>query len=157
MGNKKGKIKKKGLPTKVTVSAHQLRGQSYQTLFSSIAMRKGYIVEEPTVPCPWDYTLRNVHESWKNWRVQVKGTEGYTHGHCDRYRITLKHGAKNTLTSINPNFVDVVACYVENYDVWYNIPVTALTSKKAMYLYPHNRESTGQYECWKHDWSVFNT
>jgi len=136
----------------VNVSEQLIQGVRYEHLFVAGALSKRLIPEQPVVPVPWDYSVCRL-DNLQNIRVQIKGTGKMTRD--KRYQITAKTGSDKTV-SIDPKVVDILSCYVEDYDIWYNIPTLSLAGK-SVWLYPHNRESTGQYECWKHNWSVFKT
>ena len=140
---------------KVKYSKELLQGIGYEYLFASEAMRRDLIPEQPVVPVPWDFTITHP-TSLQSLRVQVKGTNYHcTYNNSDRYCVIAKCGAGNA-SQLDRNVVDVLACYVQPFNAWYNIPVQALKGK-SMWLYPNKTDSLGQYECWKYDWSVYET
>jgi hypothetical protein len=141
----------------VLASDSLVKGVSYEKLFEFQCLDRKLIPEKPVTPLPWDYTITNP-ETLQSYRVQVKGTNTFqTDGvhPSGRYRIVAKAGRGSNCRKI-PDYVDVLSCYVRPMDTFYNIPRSACPNI-SMWLYPHIKHSRGQYECWRHDWSIFDT
>lgn len=139
----------------VNVSHNLIQGVRYEHLFVAEALGKEMVPSQPVVAMPWDYLVTRL-DNLQTLRVQVKGTRCQLKNNgCTRFQITAKTGSSKT-EMVDSRVVDVLSCYVEPYKCWYNIPMTALKGK-AIWLYPQNNSSKGQYECWRHDWSFFRT
>ena len=149
MGNKKA----------IGFSKEQLQGEVYQCIFQSEAYKRGLLVEKSDVPLPWDFTVTNPDNIKNPFRVQVKGTGSLikrTPTEAGRYHITAKTGRRK-IGGIDPDIIDVCSFYVEQTCTWYNMPVTALNGSRSVWLYPHVKDSSGTYESWRYDWSIFYT
>lgn len=132
-----------------------LQGIRYEFIFAAEAMKRELIPEQPVIPVAWDYTITHPI-TLQSLRVQVKGTNFHSNIKAsDRYSITAKCGASN-VEKLDDRVVDVLACYVEPLNAWYNIPIHCVKGK-SIWLYPNKPKSAGQYECWKFDWSVYQT
>lgn len=140
----------------VALSEHLIQGTRYEHLWVAEALDRRLIPAKPEVPMPWDYLATRL-DTLDTLKIQVKGTKTpLAMDGCSkstRFQITAKTGAKK-LQMVDSRVVDILACYVEPYKVWYNFPMTAL-SGKSVWLYPHNNSSKGQYEIWRHDWSAY--
>ena len=146
MGNKK----------EIRLSWAKLQGTAYQHLFIASALQKKLLVEQPVTDYPWDFSIRHPEKPKRALTVQVKGTNYLSTESTSRYKICLKTGAGNKHTYVDTDLIDVLAFYVEGTQTWYNMPSSAANGK-SIWLYPHKLNSKGQYECWRHDWSVYKT
>jgi hypothetical protein len=139
----------------VNISPSLVQGVIYEHLFVAEALSKEMVPAQPAVAMPWDYLVTRL-DNLDTLRIQVKGTKTPMKNYnTTRFQITAKTGTKKT-EMVDARVVDVLCCYVEPYKCWYNIPMQSLKGK-AVWLYPGNNSSNGQYECWRHDWSVFRT
>lgn len=138
----------------VPLSEHLIQGTRYEHLWVAEALDRRLIPAKPEVPVPWDYLVTRL-DNLNTLKIQVKGTKTAfpMDGGGTRFQITAKTGSKK-LNSVDARIIDILACYVEPYKVWYNFPTSAL-SGKSVWLYPHNNKSNGQYEIWRHDWTAY--
>jgi hypothetical protein len=135
---------------------HRSVGTLYEYIFIAEALRRKL---QPHVPVgdylPHDVVVYDSDGACK--RVQIKGTacSHIERGHkrSPRFRITVKVGADAKL--LTPEMADVVACYVAPWDYWYLIPIDELVGR-AIWLYPHQKDSRGQYEKYRNKWDIFN-
>lgn len=87
------------------------------------------------------------------FKVQVKGTGSFTKY---KYKVIAASG-NNSKVPLDCHKVDILAAYIEPYDVFYLVPCLALDGTKAPGFYPQNESSTGKYEVYKEDWSIFKS
>ena len=142
---------KKGI---VRLSDALIQGTKYEHLWVADILDRNIIPAKPEVPVPWDYLATRL-DNLESLKIQIKGTKTPLpmFGNKERFQITAKSGYKD-ITCVDSDVVDILACYVEPYKCWYNIPMKSLAGK-SVWLYPHNNNSKGQYEIWRHDWSVY--
>jgi len=79
-------------------------------------------------------------------RVQVKSTQ-YLREH-NRYRVTP--GAGGVLYTNQD--IDFVVVYIVPLDLWYVIPVNALTNRTTLRFYPQTNNSRGSLEKYREAW-----
>jgi hypothetical protein len=128
-------------------------GTLYEQLFIAESIRRGL---QPHVPIG-DYLPHDIvvyGEDGVCHRVQVKGTHTHVYDRkynkSPRYRITAATGRDKK--KINCEDVDILACYLANWDIWYIIPCIDITSA-CVWLYPTGKG--GQYEKYKNNWRLF--
>lgn len=86
-------------------------------------------------------------------KVQIKGTKTpVKEWKTARYKITAATG-KNVKKIIDCDRVDILAAHVDP-DAWYIIPCTEVKSVR-VWLYPHDENSSGQYEKFRDRWDLF--
>jgi hypothetical protein len=108
---------------------------------------------------PHDIIVQN--EAGRLFRVQIKGTEklvtdkrsAVVNPVKGRYRITASYG-RNKREPIDCKLVDVLAAYVSDQNIFYNIPCTDL-SGRCVWLNPDHTKSKARYEKYKNNWDVF--
>jgi hypothetical protein len=93
----------------------------------------------------FDFILNAGH---RLWRVQVKST--YHMGMYDGYHFRTVRARQPLVYSADE--IDVLAAWVMPLDVWYIIPVQAFAPRKAVTVYPHRENSTGQFEPFREAW-----
>ena len=100
---------------------------------------------------PQDMLVMN--QSNEVLKVQIKGTKTpIKKWQTDRYRITAGTG-NNTKKAIDCDRIDIVVAHVDP-DIWYIIPCPELKSV-AVWLYPYDDKSSGQYEPFRDRWDLF--
>ncbi len=129
-------------------------GTLYEQLFIAESIRRGL---QPHVPIG-DYLPHDIVVYGKDGvchRIQVKGTHTHVYDRkynkTARYRITAATGSQSK-TKINCEQVDVLACYLATWDMWYIIPCIHIKSA-CVWLYPKGKR--GQYEKYKNNWDIF--
>ena len=129
-------------------------GTLYEQLFIAESIRRGL---QPHVPIG-DYLPHDIVVYGKDGvchRIQVKGTHTHVYDRkynkTARYRITAATGSQSK-TKINCEQVDVLACYLATWDMWYIIPCIHIKSA-CVWLYPTGKR--GQYEKYKNNWGIF--
>ena len=131
------------------------KGTFYEMLFIAECMRRGLHPHDS----PGDYLAHDVlalNSAGKVFRVQVKGTETSDERgrRMPRYRVTAKSG-KAGAYGLDCTKVDILAAYVGPTETWYIIPCLKVESKRAVWLFPCNPDSKGQYEKYKENWDLF--
>lgn len=128
-------------------------GTLYENIFVCEALKRNL---QPHVPVG-DYLPHDLivyTEAGNCVKVQVKGTScRHPHQPGGRFKIQCMTGANKA--KIETSYADIMACYVAPWDYWYLIPVDKLRGSN-VWIYPANKDSKGQYEKYRNDWSVFN-
>lgn len=137
---------------------NKVSGTLYEQIFI-IECLKRELHPHPSIGDYLPHDLVVINSAGRAVRVQVKGTASphkNTAGSVDRYRITAKSkfGKVGENHPLDCTRVDVMAAYVQPFDVWYLIPCTSLTSM-SVWLFPATEKSKGQYERYKENWSLF--
>jgi len=138
------------------------KGTYYEQAFICKCLELG-LHPHPTVGdyLPHDMIVQN--QVGRTLRVQIKGTDALmkkrendptSYTKKGRYRITAMSGNKANHKPIDCKLVDVLAIYVSEHDVIYNIPCTELTST-AIWIAPHDPKSRAKYEKYKENWDVY--
>ena len=132
------------------------KGSLYEQKFFSEALEHGLEVFVPLGDyLPQDCLVMN--SAGKIFKIQVKGTEGKSkegRSGLGRYMVTTSSGSTGK-ESIDCTKVDILVAYVEDEDIFYNIPCMELDGAKRIGLYPHNPESKAKHEQYKDNWKVF--
>ena len=128
-------------------------GTLYENIFICEALKRNL---QPHVPVG-DYLPHDLivyTEAGNCVKVQVKGTScRHPHQPSGRFKIQCMTGANKA--KIKTSYADIMACYVAPWDYWYLIPVDSLLGP-SVGIYPAKKDSKGQYEKYRNDWSVFN-
>jgi len=99
---------------------------------------------------PQDLLVMNPHNDVL--RVQIKGTKtAVKQWQTPRYKVTAGTG-NHSKKAIDCDRIDIVVAHVDP-DVWYIIPCTELKSV-AVWLYPYDSNSAGQYERFRDRWDL---
>ena len=103
---------------------------------------------------PQDMLVMN--QSNQVFKVQVKGTKTpvLQKRTAPRYKITAATGSASKLI-VNCSRVDLVVAHVDP-DIWYIIPCTEVKSVR-VWLYPNDKNSSGQYEKFRDRWDLFSS
>ena len=97
---------------------------------------------------PQDMLVMNTHN--EVLRVQIKGTQTpVKKWKTDRYKVTAGTG-NSSKKAIDCDRIDIVIAHVDP-DIWYIIPCPEVKSV-AVWLYPHDPNSSGQYERFRDRW-----
>jgi hypothetical protein len=131
------------------VAGNKAAGQSIELLFDYECMRRGVVSHMPlTDPPCYDRITLNPDSGTVNM-VQVRSTgllqKAYGSGKAGSARYKVYALCNNKQTLLSDTYVDVLAVFVSDLEVWYLIPVPAITGK-TLSLYPHVEESKGRYE-----------
>ena len=139
--------------------AYCLVGTYYEQLFNVRAIEAGLHPHQPLGDyLPHDMVIMSPTN--RLYRVQIKGTNTPKQGGSYRIRTTTDtpknydHVNRRRYIPLNKDHCDVVACYVEQLDTWYLVPV-ACVSSAAMTFFPTNPNSCGKYEKYLNNWRVF--
>ena len=133
------------------------KGNLYEQKFFSEALEH---VLEVFVPLgdylPQDCLVMNT--AGKIFKIQIKGTESKSkdkaRGGLGRYMVTTSSGSTGK-ESIDCTKVDILVAYVEDENIFYNIPCIELDGAKRIGLYPHNPDSKAKHEKFKDNWKIF--
>jgi hypothetical protein len=139
--------------------AYRLVGTYYEQIFNVEAMKSGLYPHIPVGDIlPWDVVVYSNEN--RGYRVQIKGTNTPKQGGSYRIRTTTDT-PKNydpdyhrRYIPLNAEHCDIVACYLEQLDIWYLIPVKDCSSA-SMTFFPTNPNSCGKYEKYLNDWTIF--
>lgn len=105
---------------------------------------------------PQDCLVMNT--AGKIFKIQIKGTESKSkdkaRGGLGRYMVTTASGSSGK-ESIDCTKVDILVAYVEDENIFYNIPCIELDGAKRIGLYPHNPHSKAKHERFKDNWKIF--
>ena len=133
-------------------------GASAESLFAGRALSKGLDV---FIPCgdylPQDAVVMNGAGSL--FKVQVKSTRGVARegdARRSRYKIQPVRGSGHK-QPLDCSKVDVLACYIEDHDLFYLIPCLELMECKTIWLYALDAKSKGKFEIYKDYWDIFKS
>jgi hypothetical protein len=127
-------------------------GELAEAIFMDRAIRLGYIVSKPYGDsAPYDFVVGGISRRLK--RVQVRAT--FKLDLQDRYSInaqahgrTLRHDAR----PYTPNDIDFLAAYVAPLDLWYILPVNAVSHRTKLFFYPHAPVRDCQWRKYREAW-----
>ena len=132
------------------------KGNLYEQKFFSEALQHGLEVFVPLGDyLPQDCIVMN--SAGKMFKVQIKGTEGKSKENrsgLGRYMLTTSSGSTGK-EPIDCTKVDILVAYVDDENVFYNIPCMELDGAKRISVYPHNPESKAKHEVYKDNWKIF--
>ena len=127
------------------------KGNLYEQKFFSEALQHGLEVFVPLGDyLPQDCLVMNT--AGKVFKIQIKGTESKAK---DKSRLGLGRYMLTTATGstgkgvIDCTKVDVLVAYVEELNIFYNIPCMELDGAKRISVYPHNPDSKAKHEVYK--------
>ena len=140
-----------------------MKGYLYEQLWATECMRRNLLPHTNSCPkTPHDNILYSCN-NYNTWKVQLKGTS-YQPPRNQAFSVQLKkihadkflygNGKRKPVNATKVTGIDIIGAYVAPHDVWYIIPIKALTSR-VMALYPHNTSSNAQFEQYKNNWSIF--
>jgi uncharacterized protein YneR len=126
------------------------KGRVAELEFAKECIKRDMVVSRPIVGAEkYDYILDNRK---KLLRIQVKSTKNFSEKNS-RFKVNVAYG--NSIKKIyTKKDIDFFAVYIEEYDIWYFIPVEEV-GVKTLNLYPH-RKSEGTFETYKNNWSLIS-
>ena len=132
------------------------KGTMYEMLFIAECMKRGLHPHDS----PGDYLAHDslvLNNAGKVFRVQVKGTNTSDErgSRMPRYRVTAKSSNTPNHHGLDCTKVDVLAAYVGITETWYIIPCLKVEARRAVWLFPSNPDSKGQFEKYKDNWDYF--
>ncbi len=124
----------------------KLRGEWVELQFMARAAGMGFRIAKPLGDSyRWDIVVE--HEFGFH-RVQVKSTSQ----RVDNGYICGSHSSKDRIYTADQ--IDFLAVYVIPEDVWYIIPISALSGTYHAYLNPHPRRVPGKFEKYREAWDL---
>jgi hypothetical protein len=84
-------------------------------------------------------------------RVQVKSVGSLRYG---VYAITLQHGRGGLLGPYTPAEIDFLAAYIFPEDAWFIFPAEAFNERRAVHMYPAERDEHGMYDRFREAWCL---
>lgn len=133
------------------------KGNLYEQKFFTKALEHGLDVFVPLGDyLPQDCLVMN--SAGRVFKVQIKGTETKTkdksRAGLGRYMLTTATGSASK-DAIDCTKVDVLVAYIEEENIFYNIPCIELDGAKRISVYPHNPQSKAKHEQFKDNWKIF--
>ena len=134
-------------------------GELYETYFKVKCMEHGLHPHN----APGDYLAHDtivLNNNGKMFRVQIKGTNTTRTMRSFRIRAAFAgtflegQGVRSKGDPTKLSQVDVFAAYFEQANVWYIVPIKAITCK-TLCVFPLHENSAGKYEQYKDNWDIF--
>ena len=135
------------------------QGETAQAKFLYEAMLRGLVVATPFNTVGYDYiiesnrTFNRLQIKSVSYQQKLKNSDNKT------YRLIIGKGSK-TKVKYTKDDVDIIGCYIIPEDVWYFIPIEAISTIYVS-LYPHREldkranDNCGKYEKYKNEWKIF--
>ena len=123
------------------------KGEDGELLFLLRASEKGMKVAIPVKTERYDFI---VDVDGRLSRIQVKTTQGGKFTYI-KHVITLSSNRNKPYTA---NDIDFIAAFITSLKIWYIIPITKISGKHGISLYPDAKRGLSQYEQYREAWHL---